>query len=366
MTRFVGLVLALFAITLLVVNSGCNQGAAHQPQTGQPSSSSESSADETEAKARSPFKNDYSAEDIERMRKEHPYVSLADRLAYEPPREDRTEPNLSEQADERLTLREVQYAPPNENLRAKSLALMHSEEVEKFIAREGTGLERIRPPGPSYIELAPLEPIPLAQVPASAGDAPWTSASPPVAEASLLAFHDQGEVYFASPHRNGHVRDRDHVAGFGAHGIGDTLQLENLGSLTAAQKSAFEFSGDPNGELKKERWEITRMELVSLLKFDRPAVYVSKMLPRMEELRDAETRPLTEFEAGGLERLRGGEDLATHSTLNRIQMFGSLRATNQCLQCHDAHRGELLGAFSYELLRVPQRTPSTSADPAAD
>ena len=36
-----------------------------------------------------------------------------------------------------------------------------------------------------------------------------------------------------------------------------------------------------------------------------------------------------------------------------ILMMGALRASKQCLQCHDVQRGELLGTFSYEMLRDP-------------
>ena len=38
---------------------------------------------------------------------------------------------------------------------------------------------------------------------------------------------------------------------------------------------------------------------------------------------------------------------------NRIRMVGSLRAGKDCMECHSIRRGELLGAFSYEL--VPPR-----------
>jgi hypothetical protein len=38
---------------------------------------------------------------------------------------------------------------------------------------------------------------------------------------------------------------------------------------------------------------------------------------------------------------------------DRIRMVGSLRAGKNCLECHSVRRGELLGAFSYEL--VPTR-----------
>lgn len=47
--------------------------------------------------------------------------------------------------------------------------------------------------------------------------------------------------------------------------------------------------------------------------------------------------------------------MIAQATTNRIEMVGSLRAEEQCLQCHDAERGELLGAFSYELIRDPAK-----------
>jgi len=78
--------------------------------------------------------------------------------------------------------------------------------------------------------------------------------------------------------------------------------------------------------------------------------YVSKNLPQMDELRDAQTRPLDDFEQHALDRLRSDEDLVIDDAPNRIRMVGSLRAGKDCLECHSVRRGELLGAFSYELI----------------
>ncbi len=36
---------------------------------------------------------------------------------------------------------------------------------------------------------------------------------------------------------------------------------------------------------------------------------------------------------------------------NTVQMLGALRAARQCTKCHQVERGELLGAFSYNLVR---------------
>ena len=91
--------------------------------------------------------------------------------------------------------------------------------------------------------------------------------------------------------------------------------------------------------------------MVSLLKHDEPVTYVSNHLPRMDELRDAPTRPLSSFETNALACLRKGQDLQVESTADRIQVLGSIRAIRQCLACHEGQRGDLLGAFSYNLIR---------------
>ena len=79
-------------------------------------------------------------------------------------------------------------------------------------------------------------------------------------------------------------------------------------------------------EAPKEQWAVIRLQLVSLLKFDRPAVYVSDNLPRMDELQGVPTRPLTPFEAKSLKSLREGDDIATETSGDRIRMVGSRSA----------------------------------------
>ena len=106
-------------------------------------------------------------------------------------------------------------------------------------------------------------------------------------------------------------------------------------------------------EAAKEQWQIRRLELVSLLKHAEPAVYLSEHLPRMDELKKARTRPLGKFEAQALQSLQEGEDLVAEASTNRIVLMGSLRASKQCLKCHEQQLGTLLGAFSYELQRQP-------------
>ncbi len=41
---------------------------------------------------------------------------------------------------------------------------------------------------------------------------------------------------------------------------------------------------------------------------------------------------------------------------DQIRMVGSLRASQNCLDCHSVRRGELLGALTYELIPVRPMT----------
>ena len=73
----------------------------------------------------------------------------------------------------------------------------------------------------------------------------------------------------------------------------------------------------------------------------------------MEDVGDLPKRPLDDFEAEALEKIRTGEEVVTQATLNRIQMVGAVRALSTCIHCHGGNEGDLLGAFSYEILRNP-------------
>ena len=100
---------------------------------------------------------------------------------------------------------------------------------------------------------------------------------------------------------------------------------------------------------RQQQWAVRKVELVSLLKHDKPMVYVSVNLPNMSELPDVPVRPLDAFEHNALASLLASEDLKIESTAQRIRMLGAIRAAKQCLECHTVDQGALLGAFSYEL-----------------
>jgi hypothetical protein len=281
----------------------------------------------------------------EELRKRYPFESMKDRLNYEIDRTDASEKPAELPAETMKRLQTVETSFDSWKrweLRRRSLAMLHSDQVEQFISREGFGLSRMPDPAPSFLELASAPPIPftsLKNLPSDQDASGVAGGNKQAPAMNLLeAFHDSGRFNFLSPNGFGFVKDRDHVAGFVSH------QFRSMPQMPAP-------GGKVSAESERDHWQVRRLELVSLLKHDKPAVYVSDALPRMQDLKKAKTRPLNEFEEKALKSLNEGEDLLAESTANRIHMVGSLRATKQCLECHNAHRGDLLGAFSYDLQR---------------
>ena len=295
---------------------------------------------------------------VEEYRKLYPFQSLSDRLGYESERpKDAAPPRLTGETAKRLEDAEKSLGQwAKYDVRGKSLALLHSDEAEKFIQREGFGVERLPKPSVRSLELPPAPTVSFAAPREPLNPANEKKVSLPKADRGtggagqmpsldlLGTFHLRGEMDFFNPRGFGYIQDREHVAGFQAH------QFRGLPPLGAAGPPARR-----EEDREKERWLLARLELVSLLKQKEPAVYVATELPRMEELKKGMTRPPSEFEAQALKALRDGEDLVTEATTNHIRMLGALRASKQCLDCHQVRRGDLLGAFSYDLVRDPQQ-----------
>jgi len=294
------------------------------------------------------------------LREKFAYRSLASRLEFDArgvARESAKSSVLPEAGLERLKRIELVFDHQDSKARLLSLQTLHSREVAEFIRRPGFGLSRMgRLPGRERLDYPEPTPIPvLAEADDSAGGQSAGSATledPPVASIpspdELEHFHLAGQIAFADPWSFGDVKSRDQVAGFASHGF---TYMPVVGDPRNQYPRAY----DPTDEREAtpaSHWTITRLELVSLLKFDEPSVYVTDHLPRMQEIADAKTRPLTTFEQQGLDSLRAGEDLVTVADANQIEMLGSLRAVKQCLACHSGERGRLLGAFSYRLRRT--------------
>jgi uncharacterized protein DUF3365 len=273
----------------------------------------------------------------------YPIESLAERLAYEIPvgSANTFEVAMSELAKRDGDARSVEDEDEARKLRRRQrvLAELHSQTLAEFVAANGFGASRMK--GLRRWELAravfpPAEPLPEGR---STDDSTATEHSDSFNSASNT--------------------DANHSVELLNHG-------DVIGQFTASTRGAYipawqQASGFLPHEMHRSPllpsdsvvdWQLTRLELVSLLKFAKPCVYESNRLPRMEELRNTTTRPLDDFEQRGLQQLRDGRETAVIPQVNIIRMLGALRATKQCLACHSARTGELLGAFSYRLDRI--------------
>ncbi len=341
-----------------------------------------------------------SDEELKRLteyyRGEFPFRSLRDRLAYEkslPP--NRAEPKLNTAAK---TWLKDEDEPNNglnykDSLRSYALEELHSDQVRRFITQEGFGLARFEPPSPQMLALPEVKPVRSSNAIAISSEhlespridlpkdepttldlikpdleknlpeeklegilhdrySAWAAQRNPLHLPTiprLLTMNEDSYNSFASRSRIGYAKDIDHVAGFSGHAMSASPQIDLREPLGG--EGLPKGDGQPKGDLT-HLWRIRRMNLVSLLKFPQPAVYESENVPAMQELVKAKTRPLDKFEADALQKLRDGEQIVVASQTNRILMLGSLRATKRCLDCHSVQSGELLGAFSYELIRV--------------
>ena len=158
----------------------------------------------------------------------------------------------------------------------------------------------------------------------------------------LNSLYETDKWEFVSNNLTGYVIDVDHVAGFVPHRLHRAQNVDMSVPLNSNWTSA---------NAPQMIWAISSLQLVSLLKHEKPYVYDSKTLPDMQALPDAELRELDEFEQASLKSLHNGEDLCVQGRENQVRMLGSLRASKRCLRCHSVERGALLGAFTYEFVR---------------
>ena len=293
----------------------------------------------------------------ERLQK-FPIVPLGNRLSYESPpalANSQTERGnelqqhvLSDIAERHL----AEYDRPSNAVRSHFLQKLHEQTLVAFVLANRFGSARMGDLQRAWLEYhegLPLEPFPPSP---KEVDPPTAAPNPVVAEidlpvadfprSDLMTLYDRALKDFLSPDRIGYVPSYQRAAGFLGHAV-TRPQLE-----------------------ESKDWQVSHLDLVSLLKFAGPRVYLSEHLPRMEELRDAKTRPVDEFEQQALQQLRDGEEIVIEQQLNTIRMVGAVRAAKQCLDCHSVRRGQLLGAFSYLLDRKqPIREPQADGQPVS-
>jgi hypothetical protein len=247
--------------------------------------------------------------------------------------------------------------------RVRALSALHQLEVNKFVTNPGFGNMRLivgrtprtEPPTADWSEADRGEPVrlPAAGEFFTAGPDKKGPTLPSVL--ALAAFHTSVAHEFARPDSWGLVKDRAQVAGFQPHAVGflpdgHTRQRFDLEHPTKDK------AGRVTGYPVIERWSVRQVELIGLLIHDAPVVYLNPdgKLPTMAAAREAKTRELTEFEAGGLKDLAAGKEVvAVDAATNHVRMVGAIRMAGACLKCHEGTKGDLLGAFTYDLVRVP-------------
>lgn len=264
-----------------------------------------------------------------------PYVSMEERLA--PPKAPHLDP-LPELVARHLTefeelLTKEQSLTWSDRQRRRQLERLHEQTLQTFVNQPGFGVARMsglseRSLRPRHLETPPLDqPGARLSIAWSTGD--LEGLAPALTSEELeqsWRMHAAGLGDFVFPQGFGYVKDRRHVAGFLAHRFRDYPWPEGT-------------------------WQVQTVDLLGLLLQDEPMVYVSEHLPRMDELRNAPRRPPDDFEIAGLLALRAGEDLFVREGHGGRRLLGAIRNATQCAACHGGERGDLLGAFSYTLMR---------------
>ena len=263
-------------------------------------------------------------------RKKLAFESLIDRL----PKGKPVPPTkaLSSEAKTRWEILNRDLASEQDH-RAKLLKELHEKTRKFFIDSPGAGPER-RLLTPEEILLDDWQVASALDQPGGPADFPLSPGEPlsrvePNGE--LYGYHKDGISDFLYPRGFGYVKDRAHVAGFKPHGFRSRRWTVN----------------------ESWRWRVQHVQLIGILSHEKPVVYLTDRLPSMEQVRQGKTRTLDFFEEAALPALCEGEDLFIASKGETVRMLGALRATKTCQQCHDAEVGDLLGAFSYTLRRVP-------------
>jgi hypothetical protein len=320
----------------------------------------------------------------DKLRRAYPVRSLEERLAYEAAGRKRLAKSLSpakldfesgemqgpaihsvEEIEGELSWTTESLLQPGSWSRAKALVAIHGMKVSDFVGAPGFGVRRMPPPlrqrdwrstkdrvafdkTPGWSEADAGERVVLPGSDASEDSSDFFNGEDgPTLPAigGLDSMNRAAILQFTSPESWGMVTKRKHAAGFLGHNF--------LDIPAAAARTRRELADEPEKAKIIERWAIRKLYLVGLLRHDAPTVYLTDALPAMDDVKTAKTRPVDEFETKALKELASGKEVAAEATTNRIRMVGAIRMATACMNCHDGNRGDLLGAFTYELIRDP-------------
>ena len=195
--------------------------------------------------------------------------------------------------------------------RSWELQELHENTYRQFARAAGFGMMRMPSLSPDRIRLEPRRPLGLP--------IPVVLDTPNPANSGLDVMHNAAVLDFVDTERLGYVRNREQVAGFESH---------RLSVLDDRWKNQSQTGQD---------WQVVRLELVSLLRYEEPRVYVAENMPPMDKLAEADS--LFEcFERNALPQLASQKDVVVETPPSRIHMLGAVRAGKTCLQCHEGER----------------------------
>jgi hypothetical protein len=109
---------------------------------------------------------------------------------------------------------------------------------------------------------------------------------------------------------------------------------------------------DEGSPPETQRYELKRLELIGIARHAPPVAFV--IGSHTDRSGVDRTRALTAFEQNALNSFRLAHDVVAETTTTGRAVVGAIHATGECTSCHgSATAGDLLGAFSYDLERLP-------------
>jgi len=145
------------------------------------------------------------------------------------------------------------------------------------------------------------------------------------------------------------------------------VESEGFGNERMGQP--FMVSRDHQLRLAGQTYQITSIELISLnsgaalrshvraaparfatgaAPMTRPFAYTQPFNVTKAHLQESARRPLRESERAAIDKLAAGAEIV-FTERSTPPLLGALRASSQCLKCHEGPAGRMLGAFSYSL-----------------
>jgi len=236
--------------------------------------------------------------------------------------------------------------------RASALKGLHNGWVEQFVKSPGFGVGRFGGATVSHLHYARPQNIGFELMSAERVDELHEDTHGMFYQASVRiederSFHWEAVRDFVDPDANGFIVEPRLAFGFLSHRF--SMPIQNLGQNFLASSSL----------------KMSKLHLVSMLRFEKPRAYALEHLPRMDQLsgKDVATRELTPFENESIEHLMQSTKLVRfRENADGLEMVGAIRAYQSCLECHNVSRGDMLGAFTYQFETdfVPQHKSSTA------